>query len=627
MNLKSKTALFATSIAIAVLLLCSWISLHIAEREILRRTVDQQQAVASRLAGEIAGKAALAQRALVNVAAALPADAAPSTLPAFLDSKPALQAVFSDVVVFSADGTILADKPVVRGRAGSNLAGRDYFRRTMDSGRPVISGPLTGAFTKAPVTLLTAPVFDRSGNVARILAGVIRLSERNFLGGIADMPVGEQGFALLVTRDREIVMHRQQKRMLSRLDGAWRGLERAADGQVLTEETDAPGFSALVSYAPVSDTDWVLATVLPLAEVRAPIDNMRQAIGWFTLALLVVVPLLGWFGAAYLMRPLGALRQAIRSMQERPGSYTEAPVAGRDEIGELAASFNQMTRARQQAEQELRELNQTLERRVAERTAKLRAINEELEAFGYSVSHDLRAPLRAINGFSAMLSEQCAGKLGDEEQRLLERVVSNANRMGELIDDLLALSRIARAELSCERTDISSLCDEIIGALREREPQRRVICACPSGAAVWGDPHLLRIALENLLGNAWKYSSRRDLASIECTVRRDARESIVSVADNGAGFDMAFADKLFGAFQRLHPATDFEGTGIGLALVKRIVVRHGGRIWVEAEPDRGAVFHIALPEPADLDRPTEPAGSTRGRPGGTLLASRPDACP
>ena len=252
---------------------------------------------------------------------------------------------------------------------------------------------------------------------------------------------------------------------------------------------------------------------------------------------------------------------------------------------------------RKRIEDELRELNQSLERRVAERTAELEAINDELEAFSYSVSHDLRAPLRAISGFSAMLEEQCAAKLDEEDRKLLARILLNAERMGRLIDDLLDLSRVAQAKLKGERVNLSDLAEEIVRTLREREPHRAVAFVCPPGVTAWGDARMLRIALENLLGNAWKYTGMREKGSIVCAASCEQRASVFSISDNGAGFDMAHAGKLFGAFQRLHSRSEFEGTGIGLALVKRIVARHGGRIWANAAPDRGATFSFALPEP------------------------------
>jgi PAS domain S-box-containing protein len=229
---------------------------------------------------------------------------------------------------------------------------------------------------------------------------------------------------------------------------------------------------------------------------------------------------------------------------------------------------------------------------------RLRAAVTELDAFAYSVSHDLRAPLRSIDGFSQILLEDYGAKLDDAGREALERVRAATQRMGGLIDDLLKLSRVSRGEMRKETVDLSALAAAIVRDLRSREPQREVeVTIAPAPRlTVQGDPRLLGIALENLLGNAWKYTSKRSDARIEFwgTALPQEGERIFYVRDNGAGFDMRYADKLFGAFQRLHGASEFEGTGVGLATVQRILLRHGGRIWAEAKVNEGATFYFTV---------------------------------
>ncbi|MEO8845475.1 MAG: ATP-binding protein [Kofleriaceae bacterium] len=221
--------------------------------------------------------------------------------------------------------------------------------------------------------------------------------------------------------------------------------------------------------------------------------------------------------------------------------------------------------------------------------------NTELEAFSYSVSHDLRTPLRAIDGFGQMLLEDEAAHLTPAGRDHLKRIRSATQRMGELIDDLLRLARMSRVELRRQPVDLSAIGAEVIGGLRDGQPEREVDVVVQEGVVAMADTRLIRITLENLLGNAWKFTTKTEHARIELGARDDAGRRVYFVRDNGAGFDMKHVDRLFGAFQRLHTEREFPGTGIGLATVKRIVYRHGGQIWVVAEPGKGAEFQFTLP--------------------------------
>ncbi len=250
--------------------------------------------------------------------------------------------------------------------------------------------------------------------------------------------------------------------------------------------------------------------------------------------------------------------------------------------------------ARKRAEEEIRQLNAELEQRVRDRTAQLEAANQELEAFAYSVSHDLRAPLRGIDGWSLALAEDFGGKLDPQARRYLERVRSEARHMDQLIDDLLELSRVARAPLSRGPVDLAAMAADIAARLCEAQPGRPLEVAIQPDLPARGDARLLEVALTNLLGNAFKFSGKRAGARIEFGRTELAGLAVFYVRDNGAGFDMAHAASLFRAFQRLHSASEYPGTGVGLAIVKRIVERHGGRIWAEAQAGRGATFYFTL---------------------------------
>lgn len=234
------------------------------------------------------------------------------------------------------------------------------------------------------------------------------------------------------------------------------------------------------------------------------------------------------------------------------------------------------------------------EEALAERSAALEAANKELEAFSYSVSHDLRAPLRSIDGFSQALLEDYVEQLDEQGKDYLTRIRTASQRMGHLIDDLLNLSRVTRAEMRPEPVNLSEMAKSLAAELKQREPQRQVAFQIQDGLEVKGDPRLLRVVLENLFSNAWKFTSRHPRARIEFGAAQHNGKPTYFVRDDGAGFDMAYKAKLFGAFQRLHKATEFDGTGVGLATVQRIIRRHGGEIWAEAEVEKGATFYFTL---------------------------------
>jgi len=299
---------------------------------------------------------------------------------------------------------------------------------------------------------------------------------------------------------------------------------------------------------------------------------------------------------------IGAL--SIQSVQER--AFTQESITWMQNMTDLLANaivnarlYGQLQKelnVREQAEAEVRKLNEELEERVRQRTAQLESTNKELEAFSYSVSHDLRAPLRSVDGFSRILANDFSADLPDEARRYVGIIRESAQRMAQLIDDILRLSRISRGELRLETFDLSIYAHEILDRLQGEAPNRKAVIEVQSPLEVIADRNLLVIVLENLLSNAWKFTSQNEQTCITLASQYQDGDQVICVCDNGVGFEMERAQKLFGAFQRMHSEKDFPGTGIGLAIVYRIISRHGGRIWAESEPGKGTTFYFTLSE-------------------------------
>jgi signal transduction histidine kinase len=303
------------------------------------------------------------------------------------------------------------------------------------------------------------------------------------------------------------------------------------------------------------------------------------------LALIALTTL----GAAWLINrnvlaPIGRLQRATREVAAGNWNF-KSDLGSDDEIGEMSRNFDGMTRS-------LRASFAQIERKNHE----LAALNQEIEAFSYSVSHDLRGPLRSMDGFSLALLEDYGDKLGDEAKDALARIRAASQRMGRLIDELLGLSRVTRAELSVTPVNLSEIAHEIADSLDQQQPERAVQWVIDEGMTVRADKALIQIAMQNLLENAWKFTGKTARPVIRVGSRERDGTKHCFVADNGVGFDMAYADRLFGAFQRLHHESEFAGTGIGLAIVQRILRRHDGQVWAQAAPGHGATFFFSLKE-------------------------------
>lgn len=350
----------------------------------------------------------------------------------------------------------------------------------------------------------------------------------------------------------------------------------------------------LIGFTPVVQVKGKerFGTLYLKSDLEATYERLRLYRG-ISLLVVVLVSLVAYALSRTFQRqisgPILALAETAKAVSDRHDYTVRAHKHGDDELGVLTDTFNRMLA-------QIQEQNALLERRVRERTAELESANDELEAFCSSAAHDLRTPLRAITGFADVLLDPRSTIATAEAQRHLQMIRDGSGQMSALINDLLAFSRLGRQALTRQAVDLNELCHEAYGALETERHGRRVELRVRPLPRTEGDPALLRIVFLNLLSNALKYTRPREMAVIEIGATEDAeaKRPVYFVRDNGVGFDMGDAEKLFGVFQRLHHAHEFEGTGVGLATVRRIIDRHGGRIWAEATPGAGATFFFTL---------------------------------
>jgi signal transduction histidine kinase len=374
--------------------------------------------------------------------------------------------------------------------------------------------------------------------------------------------------------DAVMVIVRHAARELTGADGATFVLRERDKCFYAEEDAIAPLWKGQRFPLSACISGWAMLNKRPAviediyADSRIPIDAYRPTF----VKSLVMVPI-------RTADPIGAI-----------GNYwAKRHLATAEEVELLQALANTTSVAIENVQ-----LYAELEQRVKDRTAQLELANRELEAFSYTVSHDLRSPLQTIAGFAELLSDSYAGTLDAQAQKYLRHISSTTERMAGLINDLLTLSQVEKSEMHVEPTNLSSLARSVADELRSSDPARQVEFVIQNDVMTEGDPRFLRVAMENLLRNAWKYSSRRSSATIEFGCRRTDEEQAFFVRDNGAGFDPKEANRLFGAFQRLHSPADFPGTGVGLATVRRIIQRHNGKIWAEGEVGKGATFYFTV---------------------------------
>lgn len=457
--------------------------------------------------------------------------------------------------LFLADpgGTLMADIPALPGVRGKNFAHRDWYKGVSRNWEPYISRVYKRtAPPQFNVFAVAVPIKDKNRETLGILVLQVRLD--TFFGWVKDIDLGPGGFVYIVDRHGQIAFHPKFPLQGALVDfSAAPVVRQVLQGRRGVDITVDPveNEERISAYAPVAKYGWgVIAQQPTLTAFAEKNHQLRRVLIGYALILLFAI------SVVYLTSRIVIQRKEAEAHQ------------------------------RAKAE---------LERRVAERTAQLEATNKELEGFSYSVSHDLRSPLRAIDGFSRMLQEDYGDKLDDEARRQIKVIRDSSQKMAQLIDDLLAFSRLGRKRISAEEVDMTALAQKVFSELRVASGARPLTFDLKPMPAARCDPALLQQVWANLLSNAIKFAGRRENPVIEAGGHANGADRIYYVKDNGAGFDMQYYDKLFGVFQRLHRADEFPGTGVGLAIVQRVVGRHGGRVWAEGKVNEGATFYFSLP--------------------------------
>ncbi len=483
-----------------------------------------------------------------------------------------------------------------------NVSDRSYFQQVMQTNKFSTGIYQIGRLTGQPALNFGYPVLNEKGVLQRVVYASLKLSP--LTDALARVPVPYHGSVTVLDRAGTVLARNPDamdfvgkslaqdavfKRMLNRKEPIF-------------EMAGTDGIARLHAVSLVDDSLLISVSIplsLSLARANETLARNLTILGFVSMFVLVAG---GFYARRAFLWPVNSLATAARRLASGDLKARAGKIGGSAELAQLGQAFDDMAQQLQKRQSEIIEanehinrLNQNLELRVKDRTAQFEAANKELEAFAFSVSHDLRAPLRHITSFADLLRRKTHG-LDPESARCLEFIISGAKQMELLVHDLLNFSRTSRTELRLTQVQLCDLVDEVKQSVQSELNGRVIKWKVHPLPEVHADPALLRVVFNNLLGNAIKYTRPRKAACIEIGTSPSEREHVIFVRDNGVGFDMQYVGKLFGVFQRLHHAEEFEGTGIGLATVQRIIARQGGRVWAEGKENEGATFYFSLPK-------------------------------
>jgi signal transduction histidine kinase len=497
--------------------------------------------------------------------------------------------VFEYVMFLTADGMVemLEPRTLEERLSHRDLSFNAWFGEVRRTNRTVVSDLHISPATQRPTIVIATPVSAADGRTLGFWVGALKLGELSEIGTVASDGIASSGWGYVTDRRGLIIAHQALPTYVENQTdfSALPSVHAALAGQTGSGEifNMIENESKLTAYRPLPDLSWAVVYGTPTSIALAPLAALTRGVLWASVVLAVLIGVAMLFLARRTVTPLARLTAAANIVGTGDLNFRTG-LAGDDEIGELSRAFDRMVSHLQKSRAE-----------IEYKAVQLEAANKELEAFSYSASHDLRAPLQTIAGFSRALEEDYSDYLDATAKDYLQRLRAAAQHMARLVDDLLKLSRLTRAEMVLEPVDLGEIAGSVADALRAQDSMRAVTFDIATGATVQGDKRLLAVLMENLLGNAWKYTSKHLSARIEFGVGERDGERVYYVRDDGAGFDMAHAEKLFVPFQRLHATSDFAGNGVGLATVRRIVVRHDGRVWGEAAPEKGATFYFTIP--------------------------------